>query len=217
MKRIFAVLILIPLLVALVACSNATTTATATETSTLSEEGQLLVGSLDLETTNLAVTAEQAAKLLPLWETLQSLASSGTAATQEVDAVIGQIKNTMTSEQLASITAMNLTKSDLQAAISANGATSAASTSLSTTNSSSVQMPPGVASAGTNDGGAGGGTPPTDMGGSGGMAASVGVNAGTVLQASSTQSASSSASSSANEVPAALINALVQLLQKKAG
>jgi hypothetical protein len=44
-----------------------------------------------------AVTAEQAQELLPLWETLKVLESSDTAATQEKDALIEQIQETMSS------------------------------------------------------------------------------------------------------------------------
>jgi hypothetical protein len=57
-----------------------------------------------LEDTPLAVTADQAKTLLPLWEMLQSLSSSSTAATEEIDAVVNQIKSTMTSEQMDEIT-----------------------------------------------------------------------------------------------------------------
>jgi hypothetical protein len=46
---------------------------------------------------------------------LESLASSNTAASQEVDAVVSQIESSMSSQQVSSITAMKLTQSDLAA------------------------------------------------------------------------------------------------------
>jgi hypothetical protein len=216
MKK-FLAMILIPFLAALVACSNSAATRTSTEAATLSEEGELLVGTLKLENTDLAVTTEQASELLPLWETLQSLDSSGTAAALEVQAVTDQIKSTMTSEQIAGITAMNLTNADLQAAISANGTATTASTSSNTSDLDQIQMEPGTVMGGPNDGGAGGGTPPTDLGGGSGMTGSIDMTAGAVPQTSSTQSAKNSASNSANQIPTTLINALVRLLQTKVG
>ncbi len=119
-------------------------------------EGQLLVGTLKLETTDLAVSSDQASQLLPLWETLQSLATSGTAATEEVQAVVDQIKSTMSTSQISSITAMNLTQQDLATAMSDNGASSSSSNPASTTSGNSAQLPaggPAGAPAGGNPGG----------------------------------------------------------------
>ncbi len=64
---------------------------------------QLLVGTLLLEETPNAVTAEQAQELLPLWQMLRSLQQSGTASQMETDAVLNQIRAAMTPEQLAAI------------------------------------------------------------------------------------------------------------------
>jgi hypothetical protein len=59
------------------------------------------------------VTAEQAAELLPLWQTLQVLSESDTAADQEMEALTTQVQETMTAEQRQAITAMNLTREDM--------------------------------------------------------------------------------------------------------
>jgi hypothetical protein len=76
----------------------------------LDVSGQLALGSLLLEETENAVTAEQAAALLPLWQAVRS----GTLQSEaETDAVWKQIEGAMTSEQLAAIQAMQLTADDL--------------------------------------------------------------------------------------------------------
>ena len=66
----------------------------------LSVQGQLALGTLQLEETELAVDEALAAELLPLWRAAQSLANSDTAADAEVKAVINQIQDTMTPEQV---------------------------------------------------------------------------------------------------------------------
>jgi hypothetical protein len=76
----------------------------------LSVGGQLALGTFQLEGTENAVTPEQAAALLPLWQSLQG----GVMAQAEVDAVLKQIEGTMTQEQLGAIAAMQLTQEDLR-------------------------------------------------------------------------------------------------------
>lgn len=76
---------------------------------------QLLVGTLKLEGTDLAVTPEQASELLVLWQASIALSRSGTGATEEVTAVLNQIEATMTPEQIAAIADMQLTREDIQA------------------------------------------------------------------------------------------------------
>jgi hypothetical protein len=77
----------------------------------LDVSSQLALGTLELEGTEDAVTPEQAATLLPLWQALQS----GVTAQAEVNAVLAQIERTMSPEQLAAIAAMQLTQDDLAA------------------------------------------------------------------------------------------------------
>ena len=77
-------------------------------------EAQLAFGTVQLEETNLAVTAEQAEAILPYWRVLQSLTQTGNAADAEINAVIKQIQDGMTGEQIASIAAMELTEEKLQ-------------------------------------------------------------------------------------------------------
>ena len=109
---------LLVLAVALAACggnqadlaapaSEATMPAQAAGNIALSPSTQLSVGTLMLEDTALAVTQAQAQELLPLWQMLSALQGSSTASQVEVEAVLGQIEDTMTSEQLAAIEEMD--------------------------------------------------------------------------------------------------------------
>jgi len=74
---------------------------------------KLAVGTLKLENTDLAVASDQAADLLPLWQVLNDLNSSDTAAPEEITALTEQIQGTMTSEQLKAIDDMGLTGQDI--------------------------------------------------------------------------------------------------------
>jgi hypothetical protein len=81
----------------------------------LSIRSQLMLGTFELEGTDLAVTPEQASELLPLWQVSRSLSRSGTGASEEVAAVLNQIEAAMTPAQVDAIAAMQLTRADNQA------------------------------------------------------------------------------------------------------
>lgn len=81
----------------------------------LSIRNQLALGTLRLEGTSNAVTAAQAAKLLPLWQALKTLSASSTSATEEVTAVQNQINAALEPAQINVIAAMKLTNAMLQA------------------------------------------------------------------------------------------------------
>ena len=212
MKKWMLVTIVIGLVLALTACgSSQGSTAAATPSTALSQEARLLVGILKLESTSQAVSANQAGQLLPLWETLQSLASSGTAASQEVDAVVSQIESTMSTQQVSGITSMNLTQQDLAAAIADTGTTTTNSSSANSSNANSAQIQAGAGAPAAGD--PGGGNPPVDMGGS--LAASTGAQSTGQSQTGSTQAFTSQSTATSSQVPVALIQALVELLQKK--
>jgi hypothetical protein len=82
---------------------------------------QLSIGTLMLEGTVDAVTAEQAGELLPNWQMLQALQSSGTAAEAELDAVLNQIQGAMTDEQLTTIKEMQLTLDSMMELVQEQG------------------------------------------------------------------------------------------------
>ena len=75
---------------------------------------QLVVGTLKLEETDLAITADQAQELVPLWQAYRTLMTSQTSAQQERDALLTQIEQTMTAEQLKGIAEMKLAAADMQ-------------------------------------------------------------------------------------------------------
>lgn len=115
-----SVILLLLLTLILTACSgNASSAAGPTANGQggavggLSAPIQVALGTIKLDETTNAVTAEQARELLPLWETLQVLESSDTAATEEKEALVGQIQETMTPEQTQAITALNLSRQDM--------------------------------------------------------------------------------------------------------
>lgn len=79
----------------------------------LSVVGQLALGTVELEDSDLAIDETQAIKLLPLWDAYQSLSQSDTTADIELEAVIKQLSGSMTAEQIAAISAMQLTENRL--------------------------------------------------------------------------------------------------------
>lgn len=98
---------------------------------------QLAAGMLKLDGTSNAITAQEATKLLPLWQSLQQMESStapqsgqGTpgarpnaAMMQQVSAQIVLIENAMPPEQIQAITTMNLSRQDIFAAFQQVGIT----------------------------------------------------------------------------------------------
>ncbi|MEJ5199118.1 MAG: hypothetical protein WHX53_09360 [Anaerolineae bacterium] len=127
MKTLKTLMIVLALAVLVAGCGGATTPApTAAPAASsgglvedypdaLSVRNQLALGTLRLEGTANAVTPAQAAKLLPLWQALKTLAASSTSATEEVTAVQNQISAAMTPAQISAIANLKLTNAMLQA------------------------------------------------------------------------------------------------------
>jgi hypothetical protein len=168
---------------------------------------QLILGTLKLGGTAQAVTAEQAAELLPLWQTMQVLLESDTAADQEKEALIIQIRETMTAEQTQAITDMNLTRADMMSILQEQGMATGNSQTDSQSSSSTTNNGGGFA---PGAGGPPGGMMPPDERGAGG---------GSSQTMSADQIATAQAARQANEntVPPMLINAVIEYLQQKAG
>ena len=95
--------------------------AKTTQTAGLSESPEmpisqkLVLGTLMLEETDLAVTPEQAVDLLPLWKAVNALTNSDTAAAAEIQAVYAQIQETMAADQIKAIEEMELNQESTQA------------------------------------------------------------------------------------------------------
>lgn len=82
---------------------------------------QLALGIINLKDTPNAVNSKEGATLLPLWKGLLALADTATSSTVEINALIGQIQDTMTPEQLQAIAAMKLTQADFAKVAQAAG------------------------------------------------------------------------------------------------
>ena len=115
---LIALSVLVILCLANAACSKTSSQSGNSSTSdqsvtSLSKVNMLLVGTLKLNGTDNAVTADEAGQLLPLWQAYRSLSTSQTAAQAEVDGLLSQIESTMTSPQMQAIKAMNLSNTDM--------------------------------------------------------------------------------------------------------
>ncbi len=89
--------------------------------SALSTRLLLALGSLKLAETAAPITKDQAAQMMMLWQALENLSSSGTSPEAEVNALLTQVEEALTAEQIAAINAMQLTQEDLQAWTETNG------------------------------------------------------------------------------------------------
>lgn len=87
----------------------------------LSARNQLALGSLRLEDTSDAITAEQAGELLLYWQALKTLAADSTTASEETAAVQDAIVDAMTPAQMEAITSLQLSNADLTAFYEAQG------------------------------------------------------------------------------------------------
>jgi hypothetical protein len=198
MKRILF-LILAICAMALTACSSTSITnalpTTAKTSNGLSAELQIAVGTLKLKDTDQDITAAQAKELLVYWYVYQDLSQSDTAAQEEIDGLVAQIQETMTSDQMQAITAMKLTQQDVFAATQGSTVTSSSPTSSSmssTSNAGGDALPDGGMGAPMDGGG--------DM--SGGAPA---VSSGQTMPSMDTSSG----------VPSALVEQIIKFLQEK--
>jgi len=209
-------ILLILLAMTITACSSGAPSQNGSANGqTLNAMSQLAVGTLKLDGTDNAITKEQAAQLLPLWQVYKQLIGSDTAAQTEIDGLSSQIRDSMTADQRKAITDMKLSQSDVFTYMQQGGG--AASGASGQSDRSSTSQGPG----GGFPGGDPVGMPPPDMGGGmpgGGMS-----GGSTTRQASGTQTANSGQSGAQsarpgnmNRVPSALIDALIQYLQKVA-
>jgi hypothetical protein len=230
MKKVFypltlAALILVVVLSACAAKASASTGTTSGSAATpaaggtqpLSLPAQLVIGTLKLEGTANAVDAAEATQLIPLWQAYAQLIGSNTAAQAEIDAVVTQIQSTMTPTQVQAITAMKLTRQDEFSTMS----------SLGLTNGFGANGTPGAqrtprAGGFTGGGGFGGGNDGGGFAGGGGFGGGgFGGGAGGTGSGTSRPTANPTQlavrAQFANRIPTPLMNALISLLQKRAG
>jgi hypothetical protein len=223
MKRLPYIMTLI-LALMLTACGSAARFNSANPRST-SQNGstgelpattQIALGTLKLDGTDNAVTAEQAAELLPLWETLRDLSTSDTAAQQEIQALDTQIQETMTDQQKRAITSMNLTRQDMFAVLQTQG-TGFGNGQQSNNSQNGNSSGNGNRNFGSGGGfGPGAGGPPPDGGGfQGGAGFDEQGQTRSAEQIATAQAARQSGGG--NRTPTPLINALIEFLKKRAG
>ncbi|RPJ27347.1 MAG: hypothetical protein EHM33_08365 [Chloroflexi bacterium] len=211
MKKILPILLTILILTACGSASKAADPASVpqggTSAGALPATTQLIIGTLKLEGTAQAVTGEQAAELLPLWQTLQVLSDSDTTADQETEALITQIQETMTAGQMQAITDMNLRREDMASLMQEQGMAMGSGSQNSSSQS-------GNSSRSGGGFGPGGGGPPDEMPMPGGGGFGGG---GQSLSPDQIATAQASRQNNANFVPPMLIDALIEYLQEKAG
>ncbi len=132
---------------ALAGCQASTSTsvpAGSTASTQLTDSETLALGTLKLENTPQAVNAAQAVELLTLWKAVQSLSTSATITSQEMDALYAQIREAMTADQLAVIDAMRFTTADIEQIKSTLGVGIDASTRGTTGTVAQVNAPSGM-------------------------------------------------------------------------
>ena len=183
----------------LTACASSTGTSASAPSGgpdavELPAQTKLILGAINLEETEYPITSEQAKELLPMFYVLQDLNDSDTAAQEEIDGLVAQIQETLSTEQTQAIDGMSLSMRDVFAISQGSSGSTSSSDAESAT---SAGGPP--------DMGAGG---PPDMGGmpGGGMQST-----GTT----STSSDTSAAPVMDTSTPSALFDAVIALLQKK--
>lgn len=213
-KALTSTLILLALILS--ACGTSQTNTPSAQTlpgsGELPEITKLVIGTLNLKETENAVTPEQAQELLPLWQVYLSLLSSDTAAQEEIDALVEQIGETMTSEQTQAIEAMQLSQEDMFTVMQENG----------------LGMGGNRPQANSDDSGNSGGFTPPDGGGfappdggggmPGGGMPSGGMPSGTQSQSQDQGTGAQPAQSmSGGGVPTPLIQAVIDYLQEIAG
>ena len=186
----------------------------------LTPESKLAIGTLNLESTPQAVDAATAAKLLPLWQLLVQLDGSASTAPQEIQAVVDQIRATMSPAQVQAIDAMNISSADafsgFQGQRQSSSAGAGSSRSSSGSNSSSGNRGNGgdrqffFAGGGPGGPGAGGFT------GGDGFAAG-GFNRGSNGSSSAQNQAGAAltAEQAGNAVSGFLANRVIRLLESK--
>lgn len=165
---------------------------------------KLVLGTINLEETDNAVTAEQAKELLPMFYVLKDLNDSDTAAQEEMDGVVNQIQETLTEAQVQAIDGMSLSMRDVFALTQGNSGKSSTSSGTSSTT-------------GASGGGMGG---PPDMGGGGMPGGGGGPGGGGMPGGASSTTTSTSKNTSAAPVmdtstPSALFDTVIEILQKK--
>jgi uncharacterized lipoprotein YehR (DUF1307 family) len=228
MKKLIITIIIAILVLALTACGSSNTASNRQQfssnqsgnatTAELPLASKLVIGSFKLEKTDNAITAKQAAELLPLWQVYQQLSTSDTAAQEEITALAEQIQETMTADQMKAIDGMSLTRRDMftfmqeQGIQFSNNRQQAGQGNSTRSNNGNFPQPGGggdffVRPATSNGSGGGGG----------GFGGGQGFSPQQIATAQARRTANGGSSFRLDGTPTPLIEAFVKLLQEKAG
>ena len=207
------------------ASASASTTGQGTtgdRQSQMPESMQLALGTLGLEGTDQAVTAEQAATLLPLWRAAKSLTGADNVAPEELNAVFKQIKEAMTADQMIAIQAMDLSGGIMRDLADKYGVELPGGGFSDLTPEQQATMEAARASGQAPQGfGPGGGGPPPDGGEffpGGGEGGPPGANRqGSSSSGSNSNNGSTNQRRAGGGFGAAFYQAVINLLEKKAG
>jgi len=179
---------------------------------------KLAIGTLKLEGTEFAIASDQAVDLLPLWQVLNNLDSSDSAAPEEVTAITEQIQETMTPEQLAAIDDMNLTGESIFATMQELGLVNAPQANAEGT------PQPGAGFGGGQGQGPGGGFVPGGAPPGGGPGGGEGPGGGFGGQGLNPEQIATAQARRAeggagfgNRMPTSLVEAVIKLIESKAG
>ncbi len=168
-----------------------------------------VLASLELEGTDLAVTADQANELLLLWKAVKSLNSDDAASDAEIQALYAQIEENLTEDQVQVIRELSLTEEELSALMQQYGQNQMAAEAPSSSSSSSSQMQP-------PDGGGGGpgGGGDMAMGGGGDAMAGGGIDMGAQASTDQEQQAAPTTNNTM-DMNLMFADAIINLLQQR--
>lgn len=177
--------------------AGTTSSALSTDyTDAVSVAEQLLTGTFMLADTNLSLTGEQTAQLIPLWTSLKEAVQNSTAQ-EQTDAILQKIESTLTAEQVKAIADFKITRQSMMSVLQDKGVT--------------MGGPQGNGNGGPN--GQGAGTPPDGTPPAGGP----GDGNGNPPQANGAPMAGNPPQGRGGFLPPELIDALIQFLQGTQG
>jgi hypothetical protein len=126
--------------------SLASLTGSSQTSSSSSVQSHLAVGLLSLEGTSQAVTVDQAATLMPLWQAVSALSKDSNTSSVELKALYAQIQETLTADQVSAIQAQAWTDSQVSALMQKYSVSAAQNTGKANNSSSGTAQTQDTAS-----------------------------------------------------------------------
>ncbi len=167
---------------------------------------QVGMGILMMEGTDLAVSADQAKSLLPLWKAVKSLSNDSSIPDAEITAIYRQMQESLSAEQIQAIQSLKWSNADLNTLVERYDIQM---TSTGTTGKSSASQSQSGQNAGA--GMPAGGGPGGDPGGGIGLGGDMGGGAPQIQSVAYSGAASGTGSGDMNMI---LADAIISVLQK---